>query len=177
MALARPTISVANGKCLPCFRVARSQQTGLTIVELILVIVIIGVLGALAGPRFFNNQTFAERAYAEELASALRYAQKVSVGSGCRVRVQVAANSYNLSQQAPQSGHCNPTDNSFPVSVMLSSGQSAAGSAPAGVAVAPATTIIFDALGGTSLAGNIAFSIGIHTLAVEARSGLVRGPL
>lgn len=177
MAQARPTISVASGKCLSCFRAARSQQTGLTIVELILVIVIIGVLGALAGPRFFNNQTFAERAYAEELASALRYAQKVSVGSGCRVRVQVAANSYSLSQQAPQSGHCNPADNSFPIGVMLSSGQSAAGNAPAGITVAPATTIVFDALGSTSLGGNVALSIGIHTLAVEAQSGLVRGPL
>jgi MSHA pilin protein MshC len=177
MAQARPTNSVTDGKRLPCFRAARSQQAGLTIVELVLVIVIVGVLGALAGPRFFNNQTFAERAYAEELASALRYAQKVSVGSGCRVRVQVAANSYSLSQQAPQAGHCNPADNSFPVTVLLSSGQTASGTAPTGIAVAPPTTIIFDALGGTSLAGNAAFTIGIHTLTVEAASGLVQGPL
>ncbi|MCB1845628.1 MAG: GspH/FimT family pseudopilin [Halioglobus sp.] len=143
---------------------------------MILVIVIIGVLGALAGPRFFNNQAFAERAYAEELASALRYAQKVAVGSGCRVRVSVSAIAYELAQQAPQSGHCNPADAGFPVDVMLSSGQAASGNAPSGVVVSPAATLVFDALGRTGLAANLVLGVGVHTLSVEAGSGLVRGP-
>ncbi|MGB5344913.1 MAG: GspH/FimT family pseudopilin, partial [Woeseia sp.] len=147
----RVTSAGHHGRCRPCVLTARHRQAGLTIVELILVIVILGVLGALAGPRFFSDRSFAERAYAEELASALRYAQKVAVGSGCLVRVQISATSYSLAQQAPQAGHCNPADASFPVAVSLSSGQAASGSAPAGVTVTPAGAIVFDALGRTSL--------------------------
>lgn len=175
MAPARTTVAVVHGRCLPRARGA-SRQAGLTIVELVLVIVIIGVLGALAGPRFFNERTFAERGYAEELASALRYAQKVAVGSGCRVRVEITAGSYALTQQAPQAGHCDPADNTFPVNVLLSSGQPAAASAPSGVSVAPAGTVVFDPLGSTNLGADLALAIGGHALTIQAGSGLVRGP-
>jgi len=78
---------------------------GYTIVELVLVMVIIAILGAVAGPRFFNNTAFDERAYLDELASALRYAQKIAVASGCRVHADITAGSYSLTQQAPQAGH------------------------------------------------------------------------
>lgn len=154
----------------------RNRQAGLTIVELTLVIVIIGVLGALAGPRFFDNRTFAERAYAEEVASAIRYGQKVAVGSGCRVRVTLTATSYSLAQQAPQGGHCDPADNSFPVTVFLSSGQAAAGSAPSGVTLAPAGTVVFDALGRTDLGADALVTVGPYTMSLAAGSGLLRGP-
>jgi MSHA pilin protein MshC len=151
-------------------------QAGLTIVELVLVIVIIGVLGALAGPRFFDDQTFGERAYAEEVASMLRYAQKVAVGSGCRVRVDLAAAGYTLTQQAASGGHCNPSDTSFTTAVGLPTGESASGTAPAGVGVAPPLVLVFDALGRTSLGADQSVTIGPHTLTIRANSGLVTGP-
>lgn len=148
----------------------------MTIVELVLVIVIIAILGALAGPRFFNNQDFAERAYAEELGAALRYAQKIAVGSGCRVRVNIAAASYTLAQQASQAGHCNPADGTFPVPVMHPAGASASGTAPSGVTAAPASSVTFDALGQSNLAANLAIAVGPHNIIVQAGSGLVSGP-
>lgn len=154
----------------------RARESGLTVVELILVIVIIGILGALAGPRFFDNRTFDERAYAEELASALRYAQKVAVGSGCRVRAEVAADSYNLALQSAAAGHCDPSDTGFPEPVLLSTGQSASGSAPSGVTAAMPLTFVFDPLGRTNLGSNQFISIGPHTLNIQADSGLVTGP-
>lgn len=157
--------------------VAPARQAGVTIVELLLVIVIVAVLGALAGPRFFNDRSFDERAWAEELASALRYAQKVAVGSGCRVRVTLTATAYGLTQQAPQAGHCDPLDATFPVGVLLPTGQLAAGNAPAGVSVAPAGTIVFDPLGRSNLGADATLTVGPHTLTVQADSGLTRGPL
>lgn len=166
---------MSHGRRRPRVR-PRHRQAGLTIVELVLVIVIVGVLGALAGPRFFDRNDFDERAFAEELASAIRYAQKVAVGSGCRVRVTVTANGYSLAQQAPQAGHCNPADNSFPVPVMLPSGQPAASTAPAGVTIAPTGAAVFNPLGGTNLGSNVTVSVGSVTFTVQGDSGLVRGP-
>jgi MSHA pilin protein MshC len=149
---------------------------GYTIVELVLVMVIIGILGAVAGPRFFDNSAFDERAYLDELASSLRYAQKISVASGCRVRADIAAGSYTLTQQAPQAGHCDPADASFPLPVLLSTGQTMNGSAPAGVVTAPAITLIYDALGRTNLVSNQVLTIGPRTILIQADSGLVTTP-
>ncbi len=138
--------------------------------------VIIGILGAVAGPRFFDNSAFDERAYLDELASSLRYAQKISVASGCRVRADIAAGSYTLTQQAPQAGHCDPADASFPLPVLLSTGQTMNGSAPAGVVTAPAITLIYDALGRTNLVSNQVLTIGPRTILIQADSGLVTTP-
>jgi MSHA pilin protein MshC len=152
------------------------RRGGYTVVELVLVIVILAVLGALAGPRFFDNAAFDERAYADELASSLRYAQKVAVASGCRVRADIAAGGYSLTQQSPQAGHCNATDASFPVLVRLSTGDVMSGTAPAGVTTAPALTLVYDALGRTNLAANQTLAVGARTLAIQADSGLVTTP-
>ncbi len=151
----------------------RYREHGYTLVELILVIVIIAILSSIAGPRFFDNSAFDERAYSDELAASIRYAQKVAVGSGCRVRVSIAADSYSLSQQSSQAGHCNPADASFPLAVLLSSGETMSGTAPAGIVTAPTIIIIYDALGRTNLATNQSITIGSRTLAVQAESGLV----
>lgn len=64
-----------------------TRQHGFTLVELILVLVVIGVLAAVVGPRFFDRAVFDERAAAEELRSGLRYAQKLAIASVCKVRL------------------------------------------------------------------------------------------
>ena len=153
-----------------------AASAGFTIIELVLVIVIVAILGAIAGPRFFDNSTFAERAYFDELVTSLRYAQKVAVASGCSVRVDITALTYSLAQQSPQSGHCNPADVSFPLPVLLSTGEAMNGSAPAGVSVAPAITLVYDALGRTNLAANQAMNVGSRSLVIQADSGLVTTP-
>ena len=152
------------------------REAGYSLVELVLVIVILATIGMLAGPRFFDNDAFDERAYYDELASALRYAQKIAVASGCRVAVDITVNSYALSQQAPLAGHCDPADAAFPVAVRLSTGDVAGGSAPSSVTTAPSITIIYDALGRTNLAADQVISVGARTLTVEASSGLVVTP-
>ena len=138
--------------------------------------VIIAILGAVAGPRFFDNTAFDERAYLDELASSLRYAQKIAVATGCRVRADITAGGYAVTQQSPQSGHCNPADASFPVPVVLSTGQAMSGTAPSGVVTSPALTLIFDALGRTNLASNQTLTVGPRSILIQAESGLVTTP-
>ena len=166
---------VGAASCSPCINQARTN-TGFTVVELVLVITILAVLAAVAVPRFFDNQAFRERGYYDELTAAIRYAQKVSVGSGCRVRVVVNAAGYGLNQQAPLAGHCDPGDGVFPLTVRLASGEPMTGVAPPGVAVAPAVAITYDALGRTNLAADQVIMVGTRPMVVQADSGLVLTP-
>lgn len=149
---------------------------GYSIVEVVLVVVILAIIGTLAGPRFFDNAAVDERRYTEELASALRYAQKIAVASGCRVRVSIGASSYALSQQAQLAGHCDASDASYPVPVRLSTGETMAGVAPTGVFTSPSLNLIYNPLGQTSLAADQLLVVGSRSLTVSADSGLVRIP-
>lgn len=151
-------------------------QAGFTMVELVLVIVIIAILGAVAAPRFFDKQTFSERAYFDEVSTALRYAQKVAVASGCRVRVTLGVSGYSLTQQAALAGHCDTADATYPVTVRLSDGSQMTGTAPTGVSLAPAMSIVYDALGRTNLGADQSISIGPWSFVIQADSGLVVTP-
>lgn len=156
-------------------RVSHVRQVvgGFTVIELILVIVIVAVLGAIAGPRFFDNAAFDGRAYYDELVAAMRYAQKVAVASGCSVQVAVTATSWSLTQQSPLAGHCDDADSTFPTPVLLPSGDAMNGVAPGAVTVTPAVTFIYGPLGRTSLTANQVLSLGGRTLSIQAESGTV----
>lgn len=154
----------------------RKKSHGHTLIELITVVVILGILATLAVPRFFDIGVFEERGFYEEVASALRYAQKIAVGSGCPVRVTITAGSYALAQQAASGNRCNPSDNSWPVQVLLPDGQAAAGTAPVGITLSPATTYNVDGLGQTSLGSDLNVSVGSRNLTVQAESGYVVVP-
>lgn len=148
-------------------------QRGFSIVELVVVIVVIGLLAVVAVPRFFDSSVFEQRAWSDEIAAAVRYARVVAVGSGCAVRVTLAANAYVLEQQASAAGHCDATDTGWPVTVKLADGQPASGSAPAGVSLAPAISFVIDAAGRTSLASDTTVAINSRSLVIHAGSGYV----
>jgi MSHA pilin protein MshC len=64
-------------------------QAGFTMVELITVMILIGILGALAAPRFFDRKSFEARTFTDQTQTMLRYAQKLAIAQNRPVYVRL----------------------------------------------------------------------------------------
>ena len=152
--------------------------SGFTLIELLLVMVIIGILSTIAVSRFAARQTFDELGYAQEVATAARYAQKLAVSTRCPVRFQMLdAGRYRL--QRPDgfaAGSC--ADNFAAEVVNPGTGQAPyAGITPQGVEVSssegfPATRV-FDAQGGVVPDADLSIRVGPRTVLVRRGGGQV----
>lgn len=151
---------------------------GFTLVELILVMVIIGILAAVVGPRFFDRQVFDERLFYEETLAAVRYGQKLAVASGCRTQVSLDSNGYWLHQADDCSSGAGYT-----VEVQGPDGQRPFKNTavPVGVSITPTHfPVVFDSLGrpvdaqGNPLDSEATATIGSFTLTVTPHTGMVQ---
>lgn len=168
------------------------RQLGFTLVELITVMVVVGILGAVAAPRFLTRSGFDARAYSDQVRSLLRFGQKIAIAQNRPVFVRLDGTSVAL---------CYDSQCSIPNRITsvggANSGTSATNSrcagssswaceAPAsGVSVGGATTFSFDAAGVPSYgAGQPAFTnltvqvtgdaTEVFNIIIAAETGYVR---
>jgi MSHA pilin protein MshC len=153
------------------------RREGFTLVEAVVLLSIIGIIAAVAAPRFLSLPDMdAAQAYRQAL-SDLRYAQRMAAHSGCPVQVDFEAGSYSLRQRtACRTGAftldmADPVASGGPFSVTL----------PSGVTITSSVDpLIFDPLGrATTSAGVVSdatVSVGGRPLEASGETGLVRVP-
>jgi MSHA pilin protein MshC len=158
------------------------RQRGFTLIELITIMVIMGILGALAAPRFFDRNVFDSRGFADQVLASLRYAQKEAIAQRRFVCAAFTANSVTLTYDptAPSAAHTAATcpgnalsSPSGETSYLVSSNQ-----AKFTIVTPSNLDFNFDALGRASAARTISVTdvTGVTnpiSISVEAETGYV----
>lgn len=81
-------------------RFARANR-GFSLIELVVVMVLIAVVTALAGPRFLDPDAFSRAGFFDDTLNATRHAHHLAVATGCHVQLQLNAGSgYTLRRDA-----------------------------------------------------------------------------
>lgn len=159
---------------------AARAAAGFTLIELIVAMVIMALLAAVAAPRFFQPGDFEAPAFANELAAAARYAQKLAVNTGCPVRLELPdASHYRLRQ--PATAPAAACDTSFTRDVLHpATGEAFAATTPNGVSIGGSVPLQleFAATGvphvaGLPLSADLQIPVGPRRVVVLARSGYV----
>jgi MSHA pilin protein MshC len=137
---------------------------GFTLVELAVILLVVGILAAIAFPRL-NINTFREQGFVQQTVAAVRYAQKQAIGSGCNVQVNISASGCNLGFTGVPAG-CSAGSIINPVS--RSTNFCLDSVAPSGSSFA--APFIFDNIGRPS-GGGKTFNLGGRIIQVEAETG------
>lgn len=125
-------------------------ETGFTLIELIVVLVILGTLSAVAAPRWQSFSEYSSAATRDEMVAALLYTQQLAMmDRSSTVTFTTSSSSYSI------------TVNGSAISLPEGGGSYPRNIDPA-VSLSPATTLTFDALGAISSATTFNLSGGLQ---------------
>ena len=148
-------------------------QSGFTLVELVVVIILVGVLAVIAIPRFQGVASFNAMGFTDRVTESLRYAQKQAIAKRRNVCAAFSATAvtFTFASVAGAGQPCN-------TNLVGPGGQSPYTVTPEGNGVAftsPPTNFSYDALGRPSTGQSISITgDGTRTLSVEPETGYVR---
>nr|WP_315221773.1 type II secretion system protein [uncultured Duganella sp.] len=131
----------------------RPVLRGFTMIELVTVIVVMGILGAIGASRFFDGDTFAGRAYSDQSKSLIRFAQKLAIAQNRVVFVRFTPTNFAVCFNAA----CNNT--------------AALAFAPGGSNSGTAATRAACVLGGTYMAGWMCEGVPANVVVTGVGSG------
>ena len=139
--------------------------------ELVVVILLLSILSVFAMGKLLGPDQFAAKGFFDDTRNAVRFAQKLAISTGCKVRVQTTTSSYALHQ----SSTCIAGDFTLPVKNPANrSNDYQNASLPSGFTLtATAATIVFNARGTLVSGANNTFSVGPYIFTVYGQTGLV----
>ena len=154
-----------------------AKHGGFTLVELITVMVVLGILSAIALPRMMDNRAFVSAVFRADVVSALRYAQKSAVGHRRLVCATLTATTVTLSiaalNPATTCGTALPSPDGAPY--QSKDGSVQASGYPAGglLYFQPVGTITSDGAAATLYSGSIAITRQSTPISIQGATGYV----
>ncbi len=139
-------------------------------VELVLVMVVSGILAAVAVPRMIGRNSFDTRGFADQLTATVRFAQKLAIAQRRDVFVQMTANDATLCYDAACAIPAPGPGGEKPYTI------TAPGRVAIVPAIVPAMVLGFSAGGVPDIAAQLAIQVdgtGTHTILVERETGYV----
>lgn len=158
---------------------------GFTLVELCSVLVIAGVLAAIAGPKFLDSPAFNQRGYTDELAGIIRSAEAAAAASGCDVQLTITPGAGYDAELPATGGTCS---GAYTVPVRRIDGVALMGTPPSNADVSTSVTLVFGPQGAIvaptpvtnpttiTVVGSPSGQTQSLTLQIDALSGFVTVP-
>jgi len=152
-------------------------QRGFTLIELIVVLIIVGILAIAVAPKFLSSSTFKQAGFAEEMKSAVRYAQKLAIAQRRFVCVEFSgANTLTLTMDIATDPAVSSTTTCPAATAIAISGRAAnsVSNSDATFTTTPATSrFYFNAAGKPSFTAPITINVNGNRFIIEADTGYV----
>lgn len=103
-------------------------------------LVIAGVLAAIAGPRLLDTPAFDQRGYTDELAGVIRSAEAAAAASGCNVQLTLVPGTGYDAELPTAAATCS---GAYAVPVRRADGTALAGTPPSNADITTSLTLVF----------------------------------